>query len=245
MSTNLIVFMMTSFVFFQMKMNPAGGFIDRTGMLFFISVNTYFVNSMPLVIRFVRARTRLYLERRIGLLSCSSIIISQYLAAAPLIFIVLIPLSISLFYISNLQSGFQYYLIFGGLLILMALASMSFGLLIASAVPNVEYCQILVPFFGILFFLFANLAKNPDATWILKWFQYLSIVFYAFQGSLNGMLGNTGYLQLNGYPTFSWPACFGALAGFTVLYLIIAIIIFHFKCPSLDRRNFAQKWPQQ
>lgn len=230
-ATSFVVYAATSAVFFQIPMNDKEGFTDRVGLYFFLAINTFFANSMPIIIRYERLKKRTHLERQMGLLPTPSFLMSQYLSSIPLRFGLNIILGTALFYITKAQYEFYYLLIFLGLTLMMILASMSFALMLATAEPRIEYCQVLIPFFGIVFFIFGNTSSNPSATWILKWLQYLSLIFYDFQGILDGLLGSTGYLEKNNYPVFSWPYSFVALGGFTLLYLLLAHVIFHCKYP--------------
>src|SRR5262249_43089446 len=85
----------------------------------------------------------------------------------------------------------------------------------------------------VLFVLFGgNFARSNGITWILRWIQYISIVFYAYealsQNELNGQVfdGVSGefYLQLYSLDQVPIVACAGAILGIGVFFLLLAYV---------------------
>jgi hypothetical protein len=232
--TNTLVYLLLSFVFFQLPLT-ADGLVDRAGLLFFLNVNTLFSSSLSKLVRFDRIDRRLRHERNLGILQSGSLIFSQFIASLPIRTVVYVVMGTALYYITGLRTdGFQHLIVFQSTLFLMMCASLALGILVATFMVRLEYGQFIIPFIGIMFFIYGNLSTAPDATWILKWLQYLSPVFYSFQclmqnelsGVVNSPVNTQAFLEANMYDQMPIAACLPALAGFTLVYLLLAWLIY-------------------
>jgi ABC-type multidrug transport system permease subunit len=119
------------------------------------------------------------------------------------------------------------------LLVVHTLCAIALGMAVAASVPTVQIGQVLGPLFIVIFLLFGgNLANASSVTWILRWIQYTSLIFYCYQGlissqlqgqTFNGVPGEY-YLGLYDLNQFSWYASTGAMLGLTVVFLVIGYV---------------------
>lgn len=235
MTTYFLVYLLVAFIFFQLPPDTPEGLVDRTGLFFFLNVNSLFSNTLSILTRFDYAEAHLRHEREYRILNSHSIILSQYLSALPLRLFLVILLATPIYYIVGLRTdGFQYYLVFICDLLLMALASVALGILVAVCMVRLEYGQILLPFFGVLILLFGNLSTAPDVTWILLWLQYLSIIYYSFQCLMQNELDGIDqdkqdFLEQGNFNSMPIAACLPALFGFALVFLLLAMLIHHLR----------------
>ena len=124
---------------------------------------------------------------------------------------------------------FDRLLVFLVLLLALRFAALAMGLFIAAISPSLQISQIIGPLFIVIFFIFGgNLANSNEITWILRWIQYLSIIFYVYQalcqneldGNYYGIQGDnktlipgSKYLELYGLDQIGIWGCFGAILG--------------------------------
>ena len=131
------------------------------------------------------------------------------------------------YYIAGLRTdGFQHFIIFWAVLMDVVLAAITLGLLIAASVPTVQLGQIIGTLVIVIFLLFAgNLANASNVTWILRWIQYISIIFYTYEaliqnelrGNFDGVSGNS---YLNQYSLAQLPivACAMVVLGLALVF---------------------------
>jgi hypothetical protein len=92
--------------------------------------------------------------------------------------------------------------------------------LVAASVPSTAIGQIVGPLMVVIFLIFGGaLANTNEITWILRWIQYLSPIFYCYtaliQNELSGRqfedLSGNDYLDLYSSNTVSEVWCMGAM----------------------------------
>lgn len=119
------------------------------------------------------------------------------------------------------------------MLVVHTLCSIALGMFVAASVPSVQVGQVVGPLLIVIFLLFGgNLANAGSVTWILRWIQYTSLIFYCYQGLISSQLdgltfeGVPGQFYLNLYDLdqFSWYAATGALLGLTGVFLLLGYI---------------------
>jgi ABC-type multidrug transport system permease subunit len=164
-------------------------------------------------------------------------------ASLPLRSLSLLVFGTALYYITGLRTdGFQYVVVFISDLLLLICASVALGMLVQVSVHRLEYGQIVMPFLVVVSFIFGNLSTAPDPTWILRWIQFISPVFYSFQCLIQNELAGASaaddtdlaaYLDLNEFDEIPIAACLPALAGFAILYLVLTTIIYHYRYPKM------------
>lgn len=241
--TNFAIFAIIATIFFQLPVSVAG-LSDRAGLLYFFCINLFFGNSLSIMIKIDRVRKLLKHERTRGIIRSWPFICAQYLAALPLRTFSLLVFGTAVYYITGLRTdGFEHYLVFMATILLMAYVSLAVGVTIAMGMGRLDYGQILVPFSGIVFFIFGNLATAPNCTWILRWMQYVDPIYYAFQclmqNELEDMEGTDGVdpneFATNGlFNVLPLAACLPALAGFSIVYLLVAMLIYTLRFRPID-----------
>ena len=224
----LIIGLLIAFIFFQMPHNFAG-VQDRIGLLFFVPINQTFTIVMPLIPIFALDRAIILRERYSSTYRTGTAYVSKFISLIPLRVILTTVFSFMIYYITGLRTdGFQFFLIFWGLLVVHTLCAIALGLAIAGSVPSVQIGQVVGPLVIVIFLLFAgNVANASSVTWILRWIQYTSLLFYAYQGLISNELsgqtfnGVPGSFYLNEFSInlFSWYASIGAMLGLMVVFL--------------------------
>lgn len=229
----IIVALLISFIFFQMPRSFAG-VQNRIGLLFFVPINQTFTIVMPLISIFALDRAIILRERYSATYRTSPAFLSKFLSLLPLRLTLTTIFSFMVYYISGLRTdSFQYFLVFWCLLMVHTLCAVALGIAIGASVPSVQTGQVIGPLIIVVFLLFGgNLANAASVTWILRWLQYISLVFYCYQGlisnELDGLVfdGVPGNHYLNQYylNQFSWYAAVGAMLGLMVIFLILGYI---------------------
>ncbi len=220
--------LLIGFVFFQLSTSPSD-ISDIQGYLFLVSVYYMFSFSMPTVVRLYLALHRFQPlmagPRRI--VRPAPLVLAQFCALLlPAKLPVYIVSSIAMYYISGMTaSPFYHILIFEATLILLAASGAAMGLMAAALAGSLERAQVAVPLAGIVALVMGNLTTVPDATWILRWIQYLSPIFWSYQCLIRNELGgvaSAGILEMYTMPT---AASLGALALLTVSFLAVALSV--------------------
>lgn len=237
-----VQYLLVSFVHFQMPKN-LDLFTEKVGLFDLLVVNLLFSNALTMNVTFDRTEIRIVHERRLGLVQSFSVVLSRFLAALPVRIITLTVWTVALYYIVGLRTdGFQYVVVFVGDLTLVALLSIALGILVSTLTIKLDYGQVLICLAGVFFEIFGNFSTAPKATWILRWMQYVSPFFYSLQCLVQNQVDDTDFVETrvgsqiladSGFDQISITASLGALAGFAILYLVLAIIIYDFRHPKL------------
>lgn len=216
----LIVSLLLSFVFFQLSDN-FGSIQSRIGLLFFIPINQMFVIIIPLIDSFTKDRDIILRERYSSTYRIFSGYVAKFLSLLPMQLILTTIFCFMIYYITGLRTdGFQYFLIFYGFNLLLALCAITLGLLVAASVPSAAIGQIVGPLIVVVFLIFGGaLANTSEITWILRWIQYLSPIFYCYTALIQNELGGRQfgdvpgdeYLDMYSSNTVSEVWCMGAM----------------------------------
>lgn len=229
---NSVLYLLLSFIFFQLPYDRSG-LEDRISLLYFLGINILFSYSLSALVSFNQFRHRLRVERWIGLWHGPSLVLAEFLASLPIRLLVVTVMGTAAYYITGLRTdGFQHYIVFMADLLLLTMASLAFGIMVSAAVERLAYGQVVLPFLIIVMFIYGNLSTSLEATWILRWLQYLSPLYYSLQclaqNELADLTADTNaFLRNGGYDSLPIAACLPALAGFVLLYLILASIAIH------------------
>jgi hypothetical protein len=226
----VIITLLLSFVFFQLGDN-FGAVQSRIGLLFFVVANWYFSIVTQLVPSFTNDRDIILRERYSNTYRPLSAFIAKFISLLPFRAVMMTFFSLVLYYITGLRTdGFQYFLIFYGFVLLMGLCATSLALLVAASVPSLEIGMIVAPLTCVIFLVFGgNFANSGEITWILRWIQYISPVFYNYTaliqnemaGQQFGPVSGDQYLELYGLNNVSIVWCMGALFILTGAYLVM------------------------
>lgn len=229
----LIIALLLSFVFFQMADNFAG-VQNRIGLLFFIPIDITFTMVMPLIAIFALDRAIIKRERYSGTYRTSAFYFAEVVSLLPVRLALSTIFSFIVYYITGLRTdSFSNFLVFLLLILMVTVTAVSLGVAIGASVPSVEIGQIIGPLLIVVFLIFGgNLANANAVTWILRWIQYTSLIFYTYQGLVqNEFSGLTldnkpGDAFLDDYSLAQIPWYYDvvALAGLTAVFLVFGYV---------------------
>ena len=226
-----LVFTLLSFIYFQIQNYPIRyGLRMRFGLLIFITVNqaslvlAFMVPSMG-YIRPIIVRERLAFTYRI-----SAIYLAKIVSELPFNLLTTVGYGFILYYVTGLRSGFQHFLIFISILLLEVYAVMGLGFLVSCSAKTRKIRDILSILVFLTIFMFGGnqIQNRLETSWIIRWFQFLSPIFYAYLALLrNELEGNwiqgipgDAYLVEYRARVFSIWACAGILFGLGTFYFI-------------------------
>lgn len=233
----IIIALLLSFVFFQMN-NDFAGVQNRIGLLFFIPIDITFTMVMPLIAIFALDRAVIKKERYSGTYRTSAFYCAQVVSLLPVRLLLSTVFSFIVYYITGLRTdSFTYFLVFLLLILMVTMTAVSLGVAIAASVPSVEIGQIIGPLLIVVFLIFGgNLANANAVTWILRWIQYTSLIFYTYQGLVqNEFSGLTldnrpgdSFLRDYSLDQIPWYFDVVALAGLTAVFLLFGYVALRF-----------------
>lgn len=226
--------LMLAFVFFQLPKDDFASVQSRVGLCAFLPVTLLFTIMIPLINAFTKDRDIILKERYSGTYRIFSAYTAKFLSLLPLQFALTTFFSFVIYYITGLRTdGFQYFLIFYGFLLLMALASITMGLMVGAVVPNAGIGALLGPMLVAMSYIFGgSLANNDQVTWILRWLQYLSPIFFCFsaliqnelQGQTFGQVSGDTYIDLYAFNQVSILWCMGGLMMLSLAFYILGYL---------------------
>lgn len=235
----VFISLLLSFVFFQLN-DDFSGVQGRLGLLFFISINVVFTTVNVLLSVFAVDRAILLRERSAATYRVFPSYAAKFISLLPLSMLFLIIFATPLYFITGLTMPFDRFLVFILMLAALRYSSIGLGLCVASISPTVQISEIIGPLVIVIFLIFGgNLANSNEITWILRWIQYISIVFYSYQalaqneftGNFYGVQNDSEtivpgeyYLDLYGLENVNQWGCLGALLGLGTAFLLLGYI---------------------
>lgn len=235
----IFITLLLSFVFFQLNQD-FGGVQGRLGLLFFISINIVFTTVNVLLSVFAVDRAILLRERSGATYRVLPSFSAKFISLLPLSMLFLIIFATPLYFITGLTMPFDRFLVFVLMLAALRYAAIGLGLCVASISPTVQISEIIGPLVIVIFLIFGgNLANSNTITWILRWIQYISIVFYSYQalaqnefnGNYYGVQNDSKtivpgeyYLNLYGLDNVNEWGCLGAILGIGTAFLFLGYI---------------------
>lgn len=240
-----LVFTILSFIYFQIQTYPIQyGLRIRFGLLIFITVNQASLVLAMIVPSIGYIRPIIVRERLAYTYRVSTIYLAKLISELPLNLFTTIGYGFIVYYVTGLRSGFNHFLVFIGILLMEVYAVMGLGFLVSCSAKTRQVRDLLsILVFLVIFMFGGNQIQNRlETSWIIKWFQYLSPVFYAYVALLNNELGGNviqgtpGDAILNEYRAdiFSIWACAGILFGLGTLYFVLGY--FALKTTTKSRR---------
>ena len=231
--------LLLSFVFFQLN-TDFGGVQGRLGLLFFVPINIVFTTVNVLLSVFAVDRAILLRERAGATYRVLPSFAAKFISLLPQSLVFLLLFATPLYFITGLTMPFDRFLVFVLMLGALRFASIGLGLFVASMSPTVKISEIIGPLVIVIFLIFGgNLANSNTITWILRWIQYISIIFYTYQAlAQNEFTGNyygvqdgsptivpgQYYLNLYGLDNVNEWGCLGAVLGIGSAFLILGYI---------------------
>lgn len=240
-----LVFTLLSFIYFQIDTYPIRyGLRMRFGLLIFITANqaslilAMMVPSMG-YIRPIIVRERLAFTYRL-----SAIYLAKFLSELPLNIFTTIGYGSIIYYVTGLRSGFDNFLVFIAILLLEVYAVMGLGFLVSCCAKTRQMRDILSILVFLTIFMFGGnqIQNRLETSWVIRWIQFLSPVFYAYLALLrnefegNAIQGFPGDALLIEYRAkiFNIWACAGILFGLGTIYFVCGY--FALKATTKSRR---------
>ncbi|KAJ3338608.1 ATP-binding cassette sub- G member 2 [Gonapodya sp. JEL0774] len=154
---------------------------SRSGLLFFITINTTFTALIPVLNAFGETRKFIVKERASGAYHVGSAFYAKLITTMPVIIASTGGFAAVIYWMTNLHPDGLVYLKFLVIMILMAITSMSMGMLIASIAPTPQIATVIAPVFNLVFIVFGGNFANLDAIPVfIRWLQWLSPVKYTY-----------------------------------------------------------------
>jgi len=179
-------------IFYQLGYVAPAAIQGRTGVLFFVMINTAFAQSFT-VGMFIEERSLVNRERASGIYSIGPYFISRSLIDTPFQIIQTILFSAIMYWMSGLNPAADRFFIYLAICIANTLCAAGFFSLIAAVSPNTEVGNILSPVTTVLLFLFAGYYLNANSIpdwWI--WIYWISYFRYSYPAMLiNEFSGST------------------------------------------------------
>jgi ABC-type multidrug transport system ATPase subunit len=210
---------------------------QRVNLLFFLAVNNTFGVLVPVALDFnlntaMTVRDPPVHPRFLAVLGKAAVYVPYRLVLAcafltPLYFIVGL----------RTDSAGRFF-VFLGLLLLNTAASGAAGILMGILSPSVDVCQLLAVLLLDLFVLFGGLrAPTLQITWVLRWTQFLSPIYYSFQGIVQNEIGSypgspdgwDAFLGANNLAEIPVGWCAAGLAFLGLFFLTASALAITFK----------------
>ncbi|RKP37286.1 P-loop containing nucleoside triphosphate hydrolase protein, partial [Dimargaris cristalligena] len=163
------------------KDNLAAQIQDMTGALFFVAVNQFFANAMPVITTFAAERDVFRREHGNGLYSLPSYFLAKNTVELP--FVILSPFIFATitYWMFGLQADAGKFFIYVAVAICVALCGNGFGTFMACSIQNLEVTLALVPVVILPLMIFGGLFVNTgNAPAWLAWIQWISPIKYGF-----------------------------------------------------------------
>eukprot|EP01101_Sappina_pedata_P003338 TRINITY_DN1357_c0_g1_i3.p1 TRINITY_DN1357_c0_g1~~TRINITY_DN1357_c0_g1_i3.p1 ORF type:complete len:702 (-),score=226.60 TRINITY_DN1357_c0_g1_i3:37-2013(-) len=169
------------FIFLQLD-NDQASIQSRQGVLFFCCTSCFMPYLMNVLTLFPMEKMVFFKEYSSGAYGSLSYYVAKNISELP--FNIAFPMifSIIIYFMVGLKTEADAFFIFYTCVMLVALNANSLGLLISTAISNLNLSLIMAPliFLPMMIFggLFANLDTVPS---FISWMQYLSIIKYAYE----------------------------------------------------------------
>ncbi|CAG5123848.1 unnamed protein product, partial [Candidula unifasciata] len=166
-------------IFWQLDEDPLTAFKDRSGVLFFVTMNQMFVN-MSAVVVFINERKIFMHENISGFYRVSVyFLVKVFFDIIPLRLVPVVILSCIVYFSVGLNPGADHFFLFVFGLFCITLSAAGFCFLYSSMVKLFAVAQLLLAITYIIMMLFGGFLIQLDSIgpW-LHWAQYLSIFKY-------------------------------------------------------------------
>ncbi|KAI8319147.1 hypothetical protein GQ54DRAFT_293323 [Martensiomyces pterosporus] len=183
--------LLIGFMFFYLK-HDSLSVQNRLGVLFIIAVNATFPIVMPTLSMYISERDIMIRERSSATYRVTSFYFSKATTFMPIALISNTFFFIGVYFISHLTFDAGKFFISLAVFYCMSLVSISFMLMVGSAVESLEIGFVIAPAVLTIQLLFGGLFANPHSiTPVLRWIRWVNPVQYAFsafaQNEFSGM----------------------------------------------------------
>lgn len=179
--------------------------------------------SVDLMVLFSKRRRLMVRERFSHLYRLSNGYTANVLSVIPLRIVTVTVYATIMYYLIGLRTdSFTYFLIYLGIVLLVTLFAIFFGVFIAASSTGSLMAAVLRMIFIYIFLLFSgNLARTTDITPIISWMRFISPYFYALQSLIqNECIG----LTIDGQPGVYYVELYG-LNQFSIMWNAGALMI--------------------
>ncbi|KAJ1927689.1 hypothetical protein IWQ60_002704 [Tieghemiomyces parasiticus] len=170
---------------------------DMTGALFFVAVNQFFANSMPVVTTYAAERDVFTREHGNGLYSLPAYFLAKNTVELP--FVILAPFIFSCitYWMFGLQASAAKFFIYVAVTITVALCGNAFGTFMACSIKDLAIAMVIMPVIILPLMIFGGLFVNTgSAPPYLAWIQWISPIKYGFSAlAINQLRGYTSQGQ--------------------------------------------------
>ncbi|KAJ1767259.1 hypothetical protein IW140_005994 [Coemansia sp. RSA 1813] len=174
--TGLIV----GFMFFYLK-HDSISVQNRMGILYTIALNATFPIIMPALQAFFEERDIMLRERAAGVYRATAFYMSKITTFAPIALVCGVIFTTGVYFISRLSFGASKFFTALGVFSCLNVVSISFMLMIGSAVKSMDVAFVVAPAIVIIELLFGGLIANPTTiTAALKWVRWINPVYYTY-----------------------------------------------------------------
>ncbi|KAJ1862313.1 hypothetical protein LPJ73_000787, partial [Coemansia sp. RSA 2703] len=183
--------LLIGFMFFYLK-HDALSINNRLGVLFIICVNATFPVVMPMLTLYYKERDIMVRERSSATYRVTSFYVSKLTTFIPIALIANTVFFIGVYFISHLTFNAGKFFIGLATFYSLITVSVSFLLMVGSAVKSIEFGFVVAPIVLTIQILFGGLFANPHTiTPVLRWIRWVNPVQYAFssfsQNEFRGM----------------------------------------------------------
>eukprot|EP00123_Amoebidium_parasiticum_P015471 comp22988_c0_seq1/m.36596 comp22988_c0_seq1/g.36596 ORF comp22988_c0_seq1/g.36596 comp22988_c0_seq1/m.36596 type:complete len:647 (-) comp22988_c0_seq1:242-2182(-) len=177
----LFLAFITGFVFWQFG-DDQNSIQNRTGALFFITLNQSFGPMFSAMLLFHNEKPIFLRERAAGAYRVSAYYLAKSFAETPVEIFFPIIFGTITYWMLGLQASAAKFFFFLLTLVTHHFTSQGIGLLLSAATPSIQVGQAVGPVLIVLLMLFGGFYLNSDDIWVgFKWIEYISFITYTFR----------------------------------------------------------------
>ncbi|KAJ2008791.1 hypothetical protein GGI04_000985 [Coemansia thaxteri] len=177
---SLATALLVGFMFFYLK-HDAASVQNRLGVLYVVALNATFPIIMPALYAFFDERDIMLRERSAAVYRVTTFYISKATTFMPVALTSSAVFITGVYFISHLTFGASKFFATLGVLSCLNIVSISFMLLVGSAVRTMDVAFVIAPGIVTIELLFGGLLANPKGiTPAIKWIRWINPVHYAY-----------------------------------------------------------------
>ncbi|KAJ2080619.1 hypothetical protein H4R24_002940 [Coemansia sp. RSA 988] len=184
--------LLIGFMFFYLK-HDALSIQNRLGVMFIVIVNSTFPILMPMLTLYYKERDIMIRERSSATYRVSAFYVSKFTTLLPIAYVSNLVFFTGVYFISHLVFDAGKYFIGLATFFSMIAVTISYMLLVGSAIKSVEVGFIVAPVIVTIQLLFGGLFSVPETiTPVLRWIRWVNPIQYGFSSlTLNEFRGLT------------------------------------------------------
>lgn len=228
LAITLFVSLMAAFLFFQIG-DEYWAVRARSSLAFFLSVDAM-IGSSSTFVSILDLDRRVMIQEQYRGAACD--LVSRFIVLACFVLLYGTLSDLIVYWIAGLRPEFHHFITFWFTMSALRLAALSLVFMLNSLITSVFVRQTLLSFYLFLCLIFAGAyatAKKP--TWILRWIQYISLLYYSYPTILQNELKDRSFsttLQGNDFiPSNLMPIvpAILTLLGMTLVFLFVSLLV--------------------